>query len=430
MVASPDRSGSPRKTGPRTGCLDDLPRLAASDPSPVVRLALASALQRIPLDRRWPILEALLAHSEDADDHNLPLMDWYAVEPLAAAEPARALKLAQGAKIPKILPFTVRRVAAIGTPEALRRAGRRPRQGRRPGRPPDDARRDQRGAEGHGDRSRSRPAWPDVFAGLLKDADPEVRSQATALALTFGDASALAVFRAVRGRPEGRNRPPPRGPRRPAQGQGCRAGADPPGAPRANLRCGARPSAPSPRSTTRRRPRSILKVYPTLAPTDRRDALNTLAARVGYAKALLAAVGEKRVPPADLSADLIRQLRNHKDAEVDAAIGRVWGSARETPSDRIKVIAETKAKLLTQARPEPRRQPRPLGLRQDLPAVPRPVRHRRQRRPRADRLEPRRPRLPPDQRLRPLGPDRQGLPGPRRRHQGRPGPDRDHPIRG
>ncbi len=46
-------------------------------------------------------------------------MYWYAAEPLAAADPARALKLAQAAKVPKILPFTVRRVAAIGTPEAL-----------------------------------------------------------------------------------------------------------------------------------------------------------------------------------------------------------------------------------------------------------------------------------------------------------------------
>ncbi len=42
--------------------------LAASDPSPVVRLALASALQRLPLDARWAILEALIAHAEDASD--------------------------------------------------------------------------------------------------------------------------------------------------------------------------------------------------------------------------------------------------------------------------------------------------------------------------------------------------------------------------
>ena len=91
----------------------------------------------------------------------------------------------------------------------------------------------------------------------------------------------------------------------------------------------------------------VLKAYSGLAPPERRDALNTLAARAGYAKALLAAVEASRVPRTDLSADLIRQLRNLKDAQVDAEIGRVWGTARETPKDRAKLIADTKAKLLT-----------------------------------------------------------------------------------
>ena len=117
--------------------------MAESDPSPVVRLALASALQRLPLEKRWPILEALVAHGEDSDDHNLPLMDWYALEPLAAADPDASPQAgAEPSKIPKILPFTVRRVAALGTPEAYARAwstsvGR----GQRFGHPPDDARR-------------------------------------------------------------------------------------------------------------------------------------------------------------------------------------------------------------------------------------------------------------------------------------------------
>ncbi|MDE2507395.1 MAG: dehydrogenase, partial [Planctomycetota bacterium] len=92
---------------------------AAKDPSPIVRLALASALQRLPLKQRWAIIEGLVAHSEDAADHNLPLMYWYAFESLAAAEPAQALKIATAAKIPTLLPFTVRRVAALGTPAAF-----------------------------------------------------------------------------------------------------------------------------------------------------------------------------------------------------------------------------------------------------------------------------------------------------------------------
>ena len=39
--------------------------------------------QRIAVDKRLPILEGLFAHAADVNDHNLPLMYWYAAEPLA-----------------------------------------------------------------------------------------------------------------------------------------------------------------------------------------------------------------------------------------------------------------------------------------------------------------------------------------------------------
>uniref|UniRef100_UPI0035936E19 hypothetical protein n=1 Tax=Persicitalea sp. TaxID=3100273 RepID=UPI0035936E19 len=51
-------------------------------------------------------------------DHNLPLMAWYAAEPLAALDPNRALKMAERAKLPKVLDYTIQRVAAMGTEEA------------------------------------------------------------------------------------------------------------------------------------------------------------------------------------------------------------------------------------------------------------------------------------------------------------------------
>ena len=99
----------------------------------------------------------------------------------------------------------------------------------------------------------------------------------------------------------------------------------------------ARPCAAWPPTTTRQRPPSILEVYPTLTPAERRDALNTLASRVGYARALLDAVGAKKVPAADLSADLVRQLRNLKDADLDEQIAEVWGMVRDTPPDKAKL---------------------------------------------------------------------------------------------
>jgi hypothetical protein len=94
--------------------------MAREDPSALVRLYLASALQRIPAAKRWDTVGALLARAEDSSDHNLPLMVWYAAEPLAALDMPRALALAADSKLPNVFSFTVRRIAALQTPDALR----------------------------------------------------------------------------------------------------------------------------------------------------------------------------------------------------------------------------------------------------------------------------------------------------------------------
>ena len=57
---------------PSDAMLAKFSKMAKSDPSRVVRLYLASALQRFPHDDRWSILEGLASHEEDKDDNNLP----------------------------------------------------------------------------------------------------------------------------------------------------------------------------------------------------------------------------------------------------------------------------------------------------------------------------------------------------------------------
>ena len=97
---------------PASDVLQEFARLALEDKSPVVRLYLASALQRLPLEQRGEILAGLLSHNEDATDHNLPLMYWYAAEPLVAESPARAVSLLGKTKIPRVREFITRRMAA------------------------------------------------------------------------------------------------------------------------------------------------------------------------------------------------------------------------------------------------------------------------------------------------------------------------------
>jgi hypothetical protein len=93
--------------------LDRFVELAAADDSQFVRLHLASALQRLPAEQRWPIAEALVTHGEDADDANLPLMIWYAVEPLVQDDLSRFVRLAATAKIPLVRQHIARRVAEL-----------------------------------------------------------------------------------------------------------------------------------------------------------------------------------------------------------------------------------------------------------------------------------------------------------------------------
>ena len=88
--------------------------LAASDPSPVVRLYLAAALQRLDAVERWPLLEGLVGHTADASDHNLPKMIWFAMEPLVADAPADSLRLARESEIPMLTRHIARRLSDAG----------------------------------------------------------------------------------------------------------------------------------------------------------------------------------------------------------------------------------------------------------------------------------------------------------------------------
>ena len=83
--------------------------LADRDASPIVRLYLAAALQRVEHDVRWSIAEHLVMKGDDADDHNIPKMIWFGIEPLVPEDPMRALRLARTSQIPMLTENIARR---------------------------------------------------------------------------------------------------------------------------------------------------------------------------------------------------------------------------------------------------------------------------------------------------------------------------------
>jgi putative membrane-bound dehydrogenase-like protein len=99
---------------PSEALVAEFVRLGKEDPSQVVRLYLASAVQRIPAASRWEILRGLVSHAEDAQDHNLPLMYWYGLEPLVGLDKAKALTMATTGKVPLLREFVARKLATGG----------------------------------------------------------------------------------------------------------------------------------------------------------------------------------------------------------------------------------------------------------------------------------------------------------------------------
>jgi putative membrane-bound dehydrogenase-like protein len=83
---------------------------AINDPSGLVQIYCASAMQRIGLKDRWPIAEALATRPEFANDPVLPLMTWYGIEASVPADPQRAVALAERTQMPLIRRHLSRRV--------------------------------------------------------------------------------------------------------------------------------------------------------------------------------------------------------------------------------------------------------------------------------------------------------------------------------
>ena len=86
--------------------------LAKTDFSPVVRLYLAAATQRLPFADRWAILGELAKHAEDVDDHNLSRMIWFSLEPMVPSQPVQSLRLATSGRMPMLAEHVARRLTS------------------------------------------------------------------------------------------------------------------------------------------------------------------------------------------------------------------------------------------------------------------------------------------------------------------------------
>jgi putative membrane-bound dehydrogenase-like protein len=319
--------------------------MAAEDASGLVRLELASVLQRLPARDRFPIASRLAAHAEDADDRCQPLMIWYGIEPAVTVEPVAALKLASGARIPRLRQFVARRLT-----EADDRAALEALVGTL-GKVSDvNVQRDliaglREGLKGR--KSVKMPSgWKSAQSRLASSTSADVRQSARLLAILFDDPQALAELRQTIADPKA-----------PAQERATALQAlvekgvpdltpvlykllDDRGVRGPALRALA---AVGPKDA----PQAILRIYSRLGDSEKRDAMTTLASRPAYALALLDAVERKQIPRSDISAFTARQLMDLRNRQVTTRLEKVWGQVRQTPGEKKKLIEKYKRMLTT-----------------------------------------------------------------------------------
>ncbi len=319
-------------------------KMAREDSSPVVRLYLASAAQKITPQNRWKLLEALCTHSSDADDHNLPQMYWYAAEPLADVDPSRAWALAMqaGEAIPLLRDFMLRRIGSkddageslnvlidglqradsdelqLTYLKAIRAALRGQRQVAEP------------------------PSWDSVSTKLLRSADPNVRVQAMALGVTFGDSAASKSMRELITKPNASVES------RLIAIESMLSVNDAKLAPtflslldtegklrEAAIQGLAQFDSPAVAST-------LVSQYGEFNAEEKRVALGTLCARANSGMVLLQAIESKVLPSTDLTADLVQQLQFLKNSDLTKLLGAVWGTVRESAADKLAMLATYK----------------------------------------------------------------------------------------
>ncbi|MDZ4402859.1 PVC-type heme-binding CxxCH protein [Prosthecobacter sp.] len=301
-------------------------KLAKTDPSATVRLALASALPKLDEETALAVGSALAMRAEDKDDRFLPKMIWFGLARVIGDDWARGLALAEKTPMPsladsirwfagksaegrealvktlkttrglQILAFALKDEAAVKMPKA----------------------------------------WPQVQSDLSDKSD--LVRQVSAL---FGDKTELAEMRAVLGDTA---KPLPQ--RRSAFDLLKRVG-DAESTPifAKLLDEAAFASAVIPllsRSNDPATALTLLDRFDQLDPADRSAALGALTSRAELARPMLEAVKAGTFDKKHLSSLQIRQMRNLNHGEINTLLDATWGKVNDSSEAAKASIAKFK----------------------------------------------------------------------------------------
>lgn len=305
------------------------------------RLHEASALQRMPIEARWPIATALAQREEDAKDRDQPLMIWYGIEPAVAADPKRGVELVAAAKIPTVRRLVTRRIVEdleknTSLVNALVALASKDETAR-----PDIIQ--GMAAALKGVASAPKPeGWDELAAKAAKT--PEV----TDLSLVFGSGRAMddliviiknidadanarsSAFASLLRNPKPEHYALVRG-----MINDKVIGMD---ARLAMAKFGEQDV-----------PKALLSNWPERSIDWRAANVTTLVSRAVWAKALLEAVAKNPALRADISPFQARQIRSLGDEALNKQLAQVWGELRDTPEAKKAELLKWKQTLSSDA---------------------------------------------------------------------------------
>jgi putative membrane-bound dehydrogenase-like protein len=320
-------------------------KLAREDSSGLVRLVLASTLQRLPFVQRAAVAEGLAGHKEDANDHNLPLMTWYGLIPVAETDPAALARIATRCELPTTRRYIARRLAEdiAKNPGPLNGLIQFTADSSSPAFQADILTGITEALNGW--RKAPKPAaWDALATKLASSSDTAQRDCVRGLSVLFGDGRALDEVKAVALDDKADinqrkaalqtlidNRAPDLQAiceqllavrfLNPVAARGLTAFDDPSIA------------------------RILVAAYNQFHQSESGQLLAALVSRPSFAGPLLDAIGAGKIPRSDLTAFDARQILSFKDPALDKKLAEVWGELRETAADKKQFMAKLKQQL-------------------------------------------------------------------------------------
>ena len=309
-------------------------KMAANDPSGLVRLYLASSLGDLEGEARLRLATALSAHAEDDKDRTQAKLIWYQIEPIVVKHWQDAIQLAETTQLAHLRRSIVRRLAAEvdARPELLAELLKSAQSS-------EDQQHQQLFLDSIIESLRGRQRveepqnWQTVSQSLSSNVNPSLTRSLALLGTLFGEGASLDQLKSIV--KDKTNDPSVR-----REAIQAIANSNPEGlfsflksqlgdrsvaveVVRAMANCN------EPQVAT-----TVLNAFKTFDVETERAAVATLCMRTSWATKLLNAIGEGRVPKSRLQASHARQIKNLGDESLDELLAENWGVIQETTAER------------------------------------------------------------------------------------------------